>query len=75
MDKRLEDKIDKISDDISEVKVTLARNTVSLEEHVRRTNILEDKVEPMRKDIDMAKGAIAFIGLLATIATIIALFR
>lgn len=75
MDKRIEDKIDKISDDISEVKVTLARNTVSLEEHVKRTNILEARVEPMRKDIDMVKGAIALIGLLATIATIAALFR
>lgn len=75
MDKRIEDKIDKISDDISDVKVTLVRNTISLEEHVKRTNMLEAKVDPIEKDIYMAKGAIAFIGLLAIVATIIAVFR
>lgn len=44
---RIETKLDRVSDTLSGQAVTLARNTVSLEDHVRRTNLLEARVEPL----------------------------
>ena len=44
---KLDEKIDKIVDDIGEIKVTMAVNTESLKEHIRRTNLLEKRVEPL----------------------------
>lgn len=37
--------LDKLREGQAEMNVTLARNTASLEEHVKRTNILEAKVD------------------------------
>lgn len=42
--------------DISDVKVTLARNTESLEHHVRRTDELQELVEPVAKDFIARKA-------------------
>jgi chromosome segregation ATPase len=38
-------KIDGIRDDITEIKVTLSENTVSLKEHMRRTDASEKRIE------------------------------
>lgn len=71
MDNRIEDKIDKISDRLNSIDVTLAKNTVSLEEHIKRTNLLEEEVKPIKKHVDMIEGALKLIGVLAMIAAII----
>lgn len=47
INERIEIKIDKLADDITDIKVTMARNTGTLEEHVKRTNALEKKVFPI----------------------------
>jgi predicted nuclease with TOPRIM domain len=51
-------KLDKIRDDVNEIKVTLAkiegtleRNTDSLIEHVKRTDLLETKVELLKTEV------------------------
>ena len=51
-------KLDKIKDDVNDIKVSLAkiestleRNTESLIEHVKRTNLLEDKVEVLKDEV------------------------
>lgn len=44
-DSRVEEKIDQIQRDVSEIKVTLAVNTASLQTHIKRTDLLETKVE------------------------------
>lgn len=36
--------LEKVQEDVTEIKIIMARNTASLEEHVRRTNLLESKV-------------------------------
>lgn len=69
---RIEDKIDKIVDRISSIDVTLARQHVSLEEHIRRTVALEQIVGPVQKDRLMAKGALKVVGALIAGAAIIA---
>lgn len=63
-DTRVEQKLDRVQQDVNEIKVILARNTTSLEEHMRRTAIAEerielvqtqvnDKLEPVRKHVVM----------------------
>jgi len=71
VDKRTEDKIDKIVESIGEINVTLAKQEVSLSEHIKRTNLLEQKLEPVEKHVAMVNGALKFIGTLALIAGII----
>jgi hypothetical protein len=44
---RIDTKLDKIQEDIGEIKVTLGKNTASLEEHMRRTEALEKRVESL----------------------------
>lgn len=69
-DERIEDKIDKLADKLANIDKTLAVNTSSLVEHVRRTNLLEERVEPLEKDVTMIHGALKFIGVVATLAAI-----
>jgi len=69
--KRLEDKVDKIADSISEINVTLAKQSVILEEHVRRSTNLENRLEPIEKHVHMVSGAMKLAGLLAILAGIV----
>ncbi len=65
---RFEDKLDRVVERIGSIDSTLAAQHVSLSEHIRRTNILEDKLAPVEKHVAMVGGAIKFIGILATVA-------
>lgn len=46
---RLENKIDKMQDALVRIEVTMERNTLSLEEHMRRTNILEGELKAQKE--------------------------
>lgn len=72
---RVEIKLDDIADHIGEINVTLGSQRVSLDEHIRRTQILEEIIMPINKRVYMAQGAIALIGILATLAGIYAVFK
>lgn len=51
-------KVDRLDTRQDEMDRTLVRNTVSLEEHVKRTNLLEAKIEPIEAHvIFMQNGA------------------
>lgn len=67
---RIEDKLEKIEGHIGTQAVTLERLTVSVEEHVRRTNLLESKVEPLEKHVSMMNGALRLISVLGVVAAI-----
>ena len=71
MDDRVDAKLDKISDHIANIDITLAKQEVSLKEHIRRTDILEAKVLPIEKNFIMAKGVLQFIGVIALFIGII----
>lgn len=60
--------LDKIVEHLGRIDVTLMRNTVTLEEHVKRTNILEDRIKPIEKHVFMLQGALKLIGGLAILA-------
>ncbi len=61
---RIEEKLDKIVEHMSEMSVTLGKQSVILEEHVKRTNILEAKLAPVEKHIARVEGAMKLVGLL-----------
>lgn len=64
---RIEDKLDHIADRLSSIDVTLGKQSVILDEHIKRTQLLEDRVEPIEKRMHMVQGIIALITLLAII--------
>ncbi len=70
------DKIEKKLEDISkkqgEMNVTLAKQSVILKEHVRRTNKLEDRVDDVESWRDKAIGIIKFIVIVAIVITAVA---
>lgn len=65
---RLEEKIDKLSDKTASIDVTLARQAVTLEEHVRRSTLLEIRMEPVEKHVTMVQGALKLLAGLGTLA-------
>lgn len=58
---RIEDKIDKVLEKASNTDVTLAKQSVILEEHVRRTEALEAIVMPIKTKVDVATLALKVI--------------
>lgn len=67
---RVEAKLDTIVSDVNSMKITLASQHVVLDEHVRRTNLLEADLKPIKKHVYMVEGALKFIGLLGILAGI-----
>lgn len=55
---QLEQKLDKIQEDIVEIKMTLAENTLSLKEHMRRTALAEERIEHVQEESDKKIKAI-----------------
>lgn len=48
-DNEINNKLDQIRDDIVEIKQTLVRNTTSLELHMERTRLAEDRIEMLHE--------------------------
>ena len=71
MDDRIDAKLDKISDHIANIDVTLAKQEVSLSDHIRRTALLEEKLEPIEKHVTMVNGVLKFAGIVAAFVAII----
>jgi hypothetical protein len=69
------EKLDKQSSEISEIKIDIAKNTVSLDEHIKRTALLEESMEnirnevkPIQKHVDAVHTVLKLIGFVAVIA-------
>ena len=71
----MEAKIDKIIEDVSEIKITMAVNTGSLKEHMRRTIMLEKKVEPINQSYKVLGGVVTLCFIVAAIVEILTYFR
>lgn len=70
----LKDELEKLSEKQDRMNETLIRNTATLEEHVRRTNLLEAEIKPIKRHVDVVQGAgkftVAIAGLVATLKSI-----
>lgn len=63
-------KLDDMDDKINNIDKTLVRNTASLEEHIRRTELLEGAMKPVQEHVSMMKGAAKLIGYVSVIVGI-----
>lgn len=64
-------KLDKMEDTMVKQEVNLGKLSVSVEEHVKRSNMLEDAIRPIQKHVSMVEGAIKLITLLGVLVAII----
>lgn len=71
MDK-IEDKVDKIAINTARQDVTLQNQHLSLEEHIRRTNALEEVVKKLVKHTNWVEGVFKALGLIALVSGIVA---
>lgn len=69
---RIENKIDKIHDRINAIDVTLAQQHESLVHHIKRTDLLENKIAPIEKQLILWQGAGKLVSWIAVIAAAIA---
>lgn len=69
---QLFEKMDKISDNIVEIKITLAKQEENIAHHVKRTDLLEDKVDLLKEDILKSKGVKDFLVFIAKIGSFFA---
>ena len=67
----MQEQMDTICKDISEIKTDVAVMKVDVAHHIKRCDLLEDSVEVLKKNSAMAQGAVYFIGFVATLATIV----
>lgn len=68
---RIEEKIDLLVERVGFIDVTLAKQHVSLVEHIKRTALLEKVIVPIKKHVDVVQGVVKLIFLIASIAAII----
>jgi hypothetical protein len=66
-DIRVEDKLDKVMEHISSIDSTLAVQAASLNDHIRRTELLEAAVVPMKKSYDVGASIGKILVFAATI--------
>lgn len=66
-DQRILDKLDEMDKRIDNIDITLAKQHVSLEEHIKRTNLLEEQLKPVNKHVDMVNGALKLLGFIAVL--------
>lgn len=71
-------KQDNIGSDIVEIKIVQAKQQISLDEHIRRSEALEraqeklfNELEPIKTHVSRVDGAIKFIGIVSVIISIL----
>ena len=70
-DERIFEALDKISEDISELKIVAAKQEENIKEHIRRTEIAEENLVLIRKEMEPLKEhVIAINGVLKVIGVI-----
>lgn len=58
---RIEAKMDKMQDNMGEMKEILARNTSDIEHHIKRTDLAEQNLELLREDLKPIKNHVSFV--------------
>jgi len=66
-DGRIESKLDKVMEHIGSIDSTLAAQAVSLTDHIRRTELLEVAIAPIKKSYDTKIGIGKMVVFIATI--------
>ncbi len=67
---RIEEKLDKIDERIDKIDKALAVNNTLLEYHIKRTDLLEAEVKPLKGHVLKAQGILVFIGVLSSVIAV-----
>ena len=71
---KINQKLDKIDQRIDSIDKHLAVYNTELKFHVKRTNMLEEELKPVKSSLIKAQGALCFIGIIATIISVVVAF-
>ncbi len=63
--KSLDDKVEHILELVHSIDKTLDRNTASLELHMKRTDLLEKKLEPVEAHVMRISGAFRLLSIVS----------
>lgn len=66
-----EEKMDAMLDKQAEMNIILAKQEISLAEHIKRTNLLEIKLEPVEKHVNTVNVILKIIGAISVAATLV----
>lgn len=72
---KLESKIDKIVDKQTEMAIILSAQHESLKTHIKRTDLLEKALEPIKKHVNMVSGGLKLLGIIAIIFEIMRVIK
>lgn len=72
--KKFDEKLDKVIIEQIEIKHHLARNTDSLVEHVKRTQLLEERVKPIEDHVIFLRNLAKLLALVSAIVGIAQFF-
>lgn len=79
---RVLNKIDNIDESLQDISITLAKQEVSLETHIKRTNLLEERVELLREEMRPVEqhvfymhGALKALGILSLLIGVLATIK
>ena len=67
-------KLDKIDQRIDSIDKHLAVYNAELKFHVKRTDMLEEEIKPIKSSLIKAQGALCFIGIIATVVSVAVAF-
>ena len=71
---RIEEKLDKIDGRIDNIDKHLAVYNSELKFHIKRTDMLEQELKPIKSSLVKAQGALCFIGIMATVVSVAVAF-
>ena len=66
-------KLNALDESLVSIDKTLVKQEAQLAEHIRRTNALEAKLEPVEAHVNKVNGAFILIGVLSTLLGILKL--
>ena len=67
---KIDRKLEKIDERIDSIDKHLAVYNSQLRFHIKRPDMLEEELKPLKSSLIKAQGAIMFIGLLATVISV-----
>lgn len=69
---KIEDKVDKLDGRLDSAEKVAVKQEANLAEHMRRTELLENDLKPVKKHVAMVNGGLKLLGIISLIIGIIA---
>lgn len=76
---KLDEKLDKVEEKIASIDVTLAKQEVNLQEHMRRSllneeaiEIIKEELKPVQKHVTQVHTILQAVGFISVVASILA---